>query len=110
MNVFQKLRATIAFNAACSAARALQKKDGKRRFLIPFNSGEMEVLTKEEALALKKNGQLAKDLTAKTIYGACFFFTDTDDKTASVKCEMPSHERRRRRAFFYTWFEKHHKS
>jgi len=108
--LFIKLQAWLAYKSKCGEADALFKKDGKRRFVIPFNTGEMEVLTKEEALCLKKQNRLARDMSAKTIYGACFYFTDTNDQTSASKCRMPKIERDRRIQYYYTWFERHHSS
>lgn len=109
MNILRKLQAYLAFKSVCSEADALFRKDGVRRFVIPFNDGTIEVLTASEALALKTEGHLAKDLTAKTLYGACYYFSATNNHNAKVKCAMPDREVKRRRQVYYRWFERHHK-
>lgn len=109
MNIFKKLQAYLAIKSMYGKADALFQKDGVRRFVIPFNDGTMEVLTAKEALALKAEGHLAKDLTAKTLFHACYYFTDTTSATAKVKCAMPKREKERRRKVFYLWFDAHHK-
>ena len=89
-------------------ARSLYEYDGRRRFIIPFNDGTIEVLTKSEALALKASGQLPADFTAKTIYNACFFYTNTRASHEKVQSEMPMRERNRRMKYYYKWFTNHH--
>lgn len=105
---FLKVQAYLAFRARVIEARSLFAADGHRRFIIPFTDGTMEVLTQDEAIHLKDVGRLASDLSAKTIYGACFFFTATTNKHSRVQCEMPKIEVRRRKAYYYKWFIKHH--
>lgn len=102
------IQAKMAMKAKIGEARSLFKKDGKRRFIIPFRDGTMGVITKDEALALKAANELPIDLTAKTLYNACFFYTETSSAHSKVKCEMPEHERERRYKFYKNWFIKHH--
>ena len=106
--IINRIQAYFALRSRVSEARALFRKDGKRRFVIPFNNGTMEVLTREQAMALKKEGHLASDLTPKLMYNACFFFTDTKELHNHVKCEMPQREFKRRRKSYYKWFDRHH--
>ena len=103
-----KIQAFIAMRAKIAEAKSLFHKDGERRFIVPFNDGTMDVLTKNEAFALKAEGHLPKDLTAKTIYGACFYFTNTKVKHEKVQSEMPRREFKRRMKSYYNWFILHH--
>lgn len=102
------MQAWMAMRSKISEAEALFKKDGQRRFLIPFSDGLVDILTKDEAMTLKKQGLLARDLTAKNIYNACYYWTDTKVEHAASKGRIPKREYNRRYKAYVKWFERHH--
>jgi len=108
MNIFKKIQAYLALRSKIAEANALFANDGKRRFVMPVHNS-LEVLSVDEALTLKKQGALAADLTRKTIYGACFYWTDTTNINPAAKGKMPKFEMQRRKPYYYKWFEKLHK-
>ena len=107
MNIFKKFQAHLCLAAKQREADAKHRTDGKRYFVLPMH-GTLQVINIEEALTLKKQGALPADLTNKTIYNACYYWSDTSSKHAAAKGAMPKFEQKRRKPYFYRWFESHH--
>lgn len=108
MNIIRKAQAYLALRAKQCEADAKHRADGKRYYVLPVH-GTLQVVNIEEALTLKKQGSLPTDFSNKLVYGMAYYWSDTSSIHAAAKGAMPKYEMRRRRTYFYKWFDSNHK-